>query len=297
MIKTAELKEIVNKVLKKHKCLEEKDGIFKHQIYLEYNDYLDNDFIVSVLEKDSVESRYSYFMDQLYIAYDDEIVRIIHSYKGYILDYIEEKYPDIDYYEVESELEDILSDILIIELPDDEYLNTKVLANLVLDTGDANYDFSINELLAIRDSGLSEESSILWVALSQGYSKKETQNAILNGEYKESKFLKTLAEEVLNAHYMNAFTFLIDSTLRELMDFDKKSIKSVKVNKNTNCGLVDFWYGAGGMIDIELEKDIEIPSDIIDSFTIDGLRGTYSIDNIYGMSSDAWNGSAKYIFK
>lgn len=289
------IKRIAKEYLSKETYLDKKGETFIYDIYAEYNDCLDESTIKDILSKESVEARYEAFYDTMYEMYDDYASDITADYKNKILNYIEENYPDIDYYEAQDIMDNYIYDILAINYPDDHYLNVDICANLVLDTGDANYDFGINEIGAIKDSGLSDESSILWIAKSQGYSKEDTEKAINNGEYKNSKFLKSLSEEIYNAHYMNAFTFLIKSSLKELMDFDKEKIKSITVNKSSNCGLVDFWYGAGGMIEVELEKDIEIPADIIDSFTIDGNRGTYSIDSIYGMAEDAWNGQIKYV--
>lgn len=294
MIELKEIEKIAREVLEKEPYLDKKENCFEYNIYAEYNDYLHEDTIKYILSKESSEERYDALYETLFEMYDNYTSDIMVDYRNKILSHIEEHHPSIDYYEAQDYLDDYLSNILEINLPTDHYLDIDVKANLVLDTGDANYDFSINELAAIKDSGLSEESSILWVSKTQGYNKEQTEKAILEDEYNNSKFLKSLSQEVLNAHYMNAFTFLINSTFRELMDFDKTKTKSITVSKNTNCGLVDFWYGAGGTLEVELEKDIEIPVSIIDSFTIDGGRGTYSVDNIYGLISEAWNGNIKY---
>lgn len=289
------IKEAVKKILNEDSYLTKKDDMYIYEIYADYRDKLNESDIKNILSKDSSEAKMDAFNDLMYDFYFDHAAEIFDNYKREIVDYISEHHSDIEY--PDDDINEYLEDLLSIEYPTDHYLNTSVKANLILDTGDANYDFSVNSLDSIKDDGLSEESAILWVAKSQGYTKEETEKAIIEDKYNNSKFLKSISEEVLNANSMNAFTFLVDTTLEDLINFNKDTIKSVTISKNTNCGLVDFWYGAGGMIEVSLEKDLEIPVSIIDSFDIDGNRGTYSIDRIYGMADDAWNGEVKYNLK
>ena len=74
-------------------------------------------------------------------------------------------------------------------------------------------------------------------------------------------------------------------TLVDLIDYLEEP-KDIVLDKYTNCGLVDFWNGAGGMLDICLNKEVIIPK-IYVNISIDGGHG-YSIRSIYGMCSTYW---------
>lgn len=294
MLNGKELKNEVIGILKKYRYLEEKDGYFIHQFYADYNDSLREETIKSILEKETVEDRKDKLSDVLFDIYYFAIFDAMESYKNMVINELKEKGIEFN----EDCVDDCVRELISCEYPTSHYLNTKVYANLLLDVGDANYDFSVNDLRNInREDGISEESAILWVAKQQGYTKEQLESAVFDGEYNGSKFLKSMSCEVENGHYMNAFTFLFKTTIGELIGFNKESIEGIKISKDTNCGLVDFWYGAGGPIEVELEKDIIVPSNYIDSFTIDGGRGTYSIDSIYGPTREIWNGKYEILLK
>jgi hypothetical protein len=75
-------------------------------------------------------------------------------------------------------------------------------------------------------------------------------------------------------------------TIKELIEYKEKPY-TIVMKKGTSCGLIDIWNGAGGVLEIELERDVEIPPDKVRSFNIDGGDG-YGVDQIYGMSSSFW---------
>ena len=98
---------------------------------------------------------------------------------------------------------------------------------------------------------------------------------------------------------MNALTFFVKLTVRELMDLQKViSTSKEQLNNNyitleesTTCGLYDPWQGAGGLLDIELDKNVKLPLRFISSADIDGNRG-YSLQETYGVSDDLWERNA-----
>ena len=82
-------------------------------------------------------------------------------------------------------------------------------------------------------------------------------------------------------------------SLREYFDlvegFENKSIKEIKIDKRCDVGLVDFWLGAGGTLNITLDKDLVIPIENIDRIDYDG-NFCYGLSDTYGMSmNDYWN--------
>jgi len=66
------------------------------------------------------------------------------------------------------------------------------------------------------------------------------------------------------------------------------------IDKSSSFGLYDSWNGAGSIFDITPNKDVKIPLKYISDCLIDGYRG-YSIREIYGVSTDFWNGKIKEI--
>jgi hypothetical protein len=156
---------------------------------------------------------------------------------------------------------------------------------LILDTGDGNYDFTLNNLFS--EKKIANESALLWLAKKQGYTKTQLKAAIFENECGDSKFLKSVRQECANVTtHMNALAFFVKITIKELIEYKEKS-GAVLIKKGTSCGLIDVWNGAGGVLEIQLEKDVKIPKNKIRSFTIDGGDG-YGVDQIYGMSSSFW---------
>lgn len=288
-----ELIEKVNGMLSGDSYLIKKDDGYIYEFCAHYNDTISDGDIKLILDKESMNDKFDKFYEIIEEGYEQVRDEVFYEYKSKICSELDNQELEYD----NDDLIDYLNEVLCFEYPYSHFMDTTVYANLILDIGDANYDFSVNDLRFNDNEEIADESAILWVAKQQGYSKEQLQAAIFRGEFGGSKFLETIQEEVDNAHYMNAFVFLFKMTLGELMEFDKENIKSIKIEKSTNCGLVDFWYGAGGPIEVVLEKDIEVPSKFIDSFTYDGGRGQYSIYDIYAPTREIWNGSYTVVKK
>lgn len=181
--------------------------------------------------------------------------------------------------------------------------------NIILDTGDADSLFSDNAIYPCYTSEESElipnEASLLFLAASQGYSKRQVYNAMREEEPK-SVFMKSLQHELYNAtSSINALVLLIETDLHtafDLMDAyhkeeklnqqakvkDRKGTGFIKVSKKATCGLYDPYNGGGSTLEIELEKDVEIPFRMIDSIKPDECGGSCSLDSIYGMCASEW---------
>lgn len=295
MLKKEQLIEKVNEILGSDNYLNKRDDEYGYvyEFFPYYNDSLCDSDVKSILDKESRNEKFDKFYEIIEDAYEQARDEVFCEYKLKISSELDNQGLEYD----SDDLIDYLNEVLYFEYPYSHFMDTTVYANLLLDVGDANYDFSVNDLRFNEDEEIADESAILWVAKQQGYSKEQLQAAIFRCEFGGSKFLETIQEEVDNAYYMNAFTFLFKMTLGELMEFDKENIESIKIDKSTTCGLVDFWYGAGGPIEVILEKDIEVPSRFIDSFTYDGGRGQHSIYDIYGPTREIWNGSYTIVKK
>lgn len=285
-------KKILNEVLYKHCYLDKTTGRYQISIDKDYRDELPESVIKNILSYETVEQKMDAFYDYIYEAYyesEEGLIEYIVKDIQNRLEFMELEYSDVREYIIEK---------VDIEYPSKEFLNTKVTANLVVDTGDGDSDFVSNTSRYMSGS-IEEDSSIRWLVGQQGYSMEELNKVLFDEDYEiKDVFLKSIYQELVNTtSSMNALVFMIDATLEDLINFDLDKIESVRVSKNTNCGLVDFWNGAGSCLNIDLNEDVIIPKEFIDSFTIDGNRGSYGIDSIYGMYEDAWNGTISIKYK
>lgn len=205
---------------------------------------------------------------------------------------------------------------------DENHYNEIVKVNIMLDTGNCNYDFTRDNILNYCNYYSNEgkdlkDSSVLWLAKQQ---KKATllQKAIkkvLNGEdiKFEDKFIKSTIEELENLpSHMATLTFLVNMPLFDYFDLreamaaeeklndsyvleDRKGKGTITISKNTMCGLFDVWSGGGSLLEIELDKDVVLPIKCIWKAEIETGKSQYgySVDSVYGLVGSAWDGTVK----
>ena len=230
--------------------------------------------------------------------------------RGKITDYLNDCYEDWQYDEVHKaaeklsktfdmdvdEAKDLISEHAFVSFPIDSYLEDKYRTLVVLDTGDSQYDFSLNHVEPayngdpIKD--ISHKASILWLAKQNGYSKEQFVDLMKNIDKipeGEHPFIKSMYQELENtSSSMNAVVFLGEMTLA---DMAKAQAEGVTIPKRTSCGLYDGWNGAAGPISVELQKDIVIPKGAIFSVAPDckdaALR--YSIDCTCDFTQKVWD--------
>ena len=205
---------------------------------------------------------------------------------------------------------------------DGSHYNETVKVNIMLDTGNCNYDFTRDNILNYcnyySDYGKDlKDSSVLWLAKQQ---KKDTLlrkaiKKVLNGEDVkfEDRFVESTVEELENLpSHMATLTFLVNMPLfdyfdlREAMDAekelnnsyvleDRKGKGTITISKDTMCGLFDVWSGGGSLLEIELDKDVVLPIKCIWQAEIETGKSEYgySVDSVYGLVGSAWDGTVK----
>lgn len=251
-----------------------------------------------------------------YITFEDGTVSN-EAYEEYMQDITEETSTDIVYNELLPQFrknlpeaitnEDIIDMIYenIEFVTDSSAEDIKLKTCLILDTGDANYDFGCNNALnyANPDGNLEEPSSLLW--LSKQFGKDtELQNAIKNyidNDEPKDIFIKSVIEELINNSSSNScIVFLVTTTLPDFLKI-KKNIKehnngSITLDKNTMCGLYDYTVGGGSTLDITLPDDIKIPYDkIFDICTSEHNPYGYSVQSVYAFSNECYDTFIKKI--
>lgn len=282
---TQEQEAQIHNIINKHMgwLKKSEDGTYSHTVYVDYDDKLCNTQVKKIFNAQNVEEAFYEALDNFaFDAISDEETSILDTLKKHWADCVE-------YKENEEFIREWVEANITLSFPYDHYLNEAYEFDIIVDTGDGNYDYTLNNLIgyyANNQNIIEKESAILWLVKQQGYTEEQLKDTLFKEQNKDNKFLKSIYEEIENTTTsMNALTFAVKMTLKEIFDFKTKP-KNLLLNKATNCGLIDFWNGAGGLFDIQLEKPVEIPSQFI-QIHLDGTRG-YAIAEIYGMCSSAW---------
>ena len=249
--------------------------------------------------------------DTVYSLWDDTGIEMIID----VIDIVKERLNDdgtcVDG-DLYWEMREYAEGIMFPEYPFEDYLREMYEVNLVLDTGDQNTDYSENNFAPHYDSHgdrtISKESSLLWLVKQQGRTKKDLMRAfreIDRSGTSEDLLLKSVYQEVQNASScMNALTFLVRMSLEDILRITEAIAKrdengfqydpskrpnagEIHIPKTCMCGLVDYWFGAGSVLDIKLEKDVVLPIRYLRSADPDEWE-RYSVKEIYGMCDSAW---------
>lgn len=301
----ARLKEII----KANEYPNEDGGI---EMYLDYRDTLSNNTLYDIMTADNPREYFDElindwtFDSSLY--YEDELENTIRKKLS-----DEEK---IFCLQNKDELNDWFHDNYYFYYDTDHY-NETVKVNIMLDTGNANSDFTRDNILNYcnyySNGGRDlKDSSILWLARQQ--KKAGLLREAIKGKYDgDNKFIKSCIQELeeLPSH-MATLTFLVNMKLfdyfelREAMSAEKELNKSyilaerkgkgtITISKDTMCGLFDVWYGGGSILEIELDKDVVLPIKCIWKAEIETGKSEYgySVDSVYGLVESAWDGEVK----
>ena len=280
-----ELNNIIEQILVKHSSMKSEEGRFQVDVYIDHDNTLSATDLKAIF---SAEDKMDAFYDALF-----EFAQESNSHaEDDILDILKHNWPTdaaLSYADSYDEILEYLGEHVDYNFPYDHFLKQNLSINFMIDTGDGNYDYVLNNFAsynASENEKIDDESSLLWLVKQQGYKKSDLNRLVRKGETKDSAFLESVLTEARNVtSHMNALTFFVKMTVEEYIHFQDKG-KTITFSKETPCGLYDCWNGAGGMLSIKLEKDVIVPAKFAQPH-IEGTRG-YGIDNIYGMYSSFW---------
>lgn len=291
-----------------------KDGTFSFDLYANYDDCLSERQIATIVESDDPEMAMYELLDEAYMEavwYEEDNIRS--AFQTYMFDH----YPDVDI--EDGSLWEIVRDYLLISPPYDHYWDQDVCVDIMLDTGDGNYDFALNPHYPCYYGNYQSETidnlaSIVWLIKQQGYKKSHLLNVFkTDAEGEQSDFLKSIYVEEANLpSHMATLTFMVRMTVRQLAEINKlvrlqdrnghfyDARKNpycgyIVLDKSTPCGLYDPWCGGGSVLDIQLEHDVRIPAKFIWRAVPDGAGPGYGIGSVYGMCESAWQDTLKKI--
>ncbi|UPI13226.1 hypothetical protein, partial [Bacillus phage SBSphiJ6] len=283
---TEEIYAAVQNILGQHSYVEDNgDGTYAVEVYVDHTDELREDQLEAISQADNPHDA---FIESL-----DEYVFECEGYARYaLLDDIKSEW-DEEKHGYFGDVRDVVLDFLgtnvHADFPYNHFLQQKVLVNLVVDAGDANYDYTLNSFANAHyydDDQLSPESGLVWLVKQQGHSVEELIDVINSEEGNGNKFIDSIVEESANVTTsMNALTFSVQMSLEDFIKIKENKV-DLTLGKSTTAGLVDYWSGAGSVHDIQLDKEVTLPHNMYDAH-IDGARG-YGIMEIYGVGSDFW---------
>lgn len=288
---------------------DEKNGCYFDEPCVDYNDKLIDEDIEKILEQEepewALEDMLSdYYQDTEWQYCDNIIEKFQKTEEGSKYDW--------------NEINEELVDIWYLKIPFEHYRQQEVCMDILVDTGDMNYDYTLNAVYphynGREDDEIDDKASLVWLAKTQGYTKEQLQNQLTNDKDKldVKGFLETVYQEVINCSAScPTLIFPIKMTLEQAMEIckiinkrDKNGYKyepeeredcgSIVIDKNVDCVLYDYWAGGGGCWGIELEKDVKLPIKFIHKAVPDGSLDC-SMKSCCGVTSECWKKALKEI--
>lgn len=208
--------------------------------------------------------------------------------------------------------------------PFDHFLSQSVRVNLLLDTAnESNRDFvavkeqyeALSGSMSPDDASeaLAQDTSLSWLLKQQGFSMEDLkrtwhdyseffygddadrtdslESRINRFNETHNKFLTSVCQELENmTNYMNTFTILAEVSMYDFANMMQPG-KEIIFPKNTMVGYFCPWAGGGSVLEIELEKDLAVPSEFIWDAQVEGATmdaGQYSLDSVYGLVTNCW---------
>ena len=296
----------------------QEDGMFSYEIYADYRDEMDDKTAIRILRSDYPMTAFWEQLDEWYQEYQcllgDELEKEVRAK----LTAADGPYPDGLSGEDDDRMLDALHDLVYFKLPEDHFLKQSFRVNIMVDTGDGNVDYTLNSAYPCwygrYGDPIDPKAGIAWLAKTQGCTRGRLKRALRKGDVANPRgFLESMCAELANlSSAMSTVTFLVELTLKELMELNRlvrlqdregRHYDSrenpycgyIVLDKDTETGLYDPWHGGGSCFEIELEKDVRLPVKYIRSALPDGGDG-YSVGEVYGMCGSAWQrGGVKLI--
>jgi len=202
-----EMKRIVEEtIFSEFNVKKDKDGSISIEMYADYRDTFPKETVFEILRREDADYM-DLFRGKIGLWYGDETYECMKRLKDAVNSEIEESALLHNLTAEEAEfLEDYLAEHVHFDLPYDHYLRQKFNVAITVDTGDGNYDFTLNHTFpaygADRNEPVHEKAGILWLTEQQGYTKNELL-AVLRGGKTESKFLRSVHQEILNINMVS----------------------------------------------------------------------------------------------
>ncbi len=285
------------------------DGeLYTYEIDADYNDRLSVDTIRRIFENQYPKEGFYQALDNSYEDYiftlENELCEKVkkhllqsHAFSSLLLDN-------------KCLVDKVIQEAVIFSTPIEHFLKQRLLVNVFLDTGDGNYDFALNPHYPCFYGNrwgepIDRKAGIVWLSKQQGYTKRQLQDALNEGDMTNPNgFLQSCRVEEANLSCsMPVVAFLVEMELRKLINLNaliqltdaySSNYSYIILDKKTVTGLYDPFNGGGGVLGIQLEKDVKLPIKFIRSAKPDGCDG-YSICSCYGTNESIYTDTLKEI--
>lgn len=282
------------------------------EIYLDYRDEFSKDALHKIMTEDNPREYFNQMMDDITMDYIDYARD---NLEETILNNLSEEESDF-FNAYASEVWEWILETYYFYI-DEAHYNKTVNVNIMLDTGNLNYDCACDNVLNYCGNGeFDKDSSILWLAKQMkktGLLRKAVKD-VNNDTYEgKDKFIDSCIQELENlTSHMGTLTFLVNMSLFEYFDLreamksekklndtyyleQRKGKGTITLSKNTMCGLFNPWSGSGSVLEIELDTDVVVPIKCIWVAEIETGKSEYgySVDDVYGLVGSAWKGMIK----
>lgn len=102
------------------------------------------------------------------------------------------------------------------------YLDQKVNVDILIDTGDGNYDYVLNCVYP-EDDEINDKAALMWLTEQMGYTKEQLNKARKGTDFGGSAYLKSVEQELANrASDMQQLVFLVSMTLGECLQLNQR---------------------------------------------------------------------------
>ena len=217
-MKKEDLKDAMSKVLDAHYSRDE-SGLFYSEIYTDYQDELSEESLRKILaSKDPKET----FREAIDSGYEMAIAEEEWAAEEKLL-----KDPDLKaaYEEDEDLFRDTLFELFYVRQPYDHFLRERIDVNIVLDTGDCNYDFIHNSFAhgyyGDRKEEVDGNSSLLWLCRQQGVSKEELEHALKTGSCYPRALTDMMERHESTITAMKALGYRPDNSFNQEKEYKK----------------------------------------------------------------------------
>ena len=141
--------------------IEEKNGCFYTELFADYRDEMGKRDLQDIADSDDPREA---FYDWLNDAYEDEVDQAWFNLASKCAEDLE----------IEHETAwEFLTEMVEVRLPEEHFLKQEIHVDILVDTGDANYDFICNNIApawgGCDPDEAHVEASIFWLAGQQGY--------------------------------------------------------------------------------------------------------------------------------
>lgn len=140
----------------------------------------------------------------------------------------------------------------------------------------------------------SADNALTYLIHQQGHTVEEVFS-VCDSRETENCFVGSVIDEMDNAsEVMTQLVVLVSASGKEfldLLDHIAKKDGNLEIAKKAGTGLFDSYMGVISSLDIQLERNLIIPADMVQNFQIEGAgteNRNFTVREVYGLRDSAW---------